>query len=147
MLFLSLQDWVTDWNIQNVNTGFLKLVSLTAKTSNTLFGPIKPTNPSVLTAFNGQGSFGITAILYTYQVCKTLFGLIKPTNPLVLQRPEQFQKACQNIVKYQNYTYSNDTRGIGWWIPYIRVPSGTWKPGKPGDFNIISPGLEIYDQV
>ncbi len=25
----------------------------------------------------------------------------------------------------------------------IRVPSGTQKPGKPGDLNIICPGLEI----
>ncbi len=24
-----------------------------------------------------------------------------------------------------------------------RVPSGTWKPGKPGDFNFIRPGPEI----
>ncbi len=27
--------------------------------------------------------------------------------------------------------------------PTTRVPSGTWKPGKPGDLNIICPGLEI----
>ncbi len=26
---------------------------------------------------------------------------------------------------------------------HIRVPSGTWKPGKPGDLNLICPGLEI----
>ncbi len=29
-------------------------------------------------AYKGQGSFGITPILYTYQACKTLIGLIKP---------------------------------------------------------------------
>ncbi len=28
-----------------------------------------------------------------------------------------------------------------WFV--CRVPSGTWKRGKPGDFNIICPGLEI----
>ncbi len=28
-------------------------------------------------------------------------------------------------------------------IRYSRVPSGTWKPGKPGDLNFICPGPEI----
>ncbi len=59
------------------SAGFLKLVSPTAKSSKILFGPIKPTNPSVRMAYKGQSSFGITAILYTYRSCKTLFRLIK----------------------------------------------------------------------
>ncbi len=46
----------------------------------TLFGPIKPTNPSLRFAYEGQSSFGIIAMLYTYQARKTLFGPIKPIN-------------------------------------------------------------------
>ncbi len=77
-------DWCLSLAIQlNLRAGFPKLVSLKAKVSKTLFGPIKPTNPSVWMAYKGQSSLGITAILYTYRACKTLFGPIKSTNPSV----------------------------------------------------------------
>ncbi len=56
---------------------FLKLVILKIET---LFGPIKPTS---LNGLKGHSSFGITALLYTYQACKTLFRPIKPTKPSV----------------------------------------------------------------
>ncbi len=46
----------------------------------TLFGSIKSINPSVGMSYKNQSSFGITAILYTYQVYKTLLGPVKPTN-------------------------------------------------------------------
>ncbi len=61
-------------------TGFPNLFSLKANTSKTLFGPSQPNNLSVWMAYKGQSSFGITAILYTYQASKTLFRPIKPTN-------------------------------------------------------------------
>ncbi len=34
-------------------------------------------------AYKGESSFGIIAILYTYQACKTIFGPTKLTNPSV----------------------------------------------------------------
>ncbi len=63
------------WGSVQQNPGFPK-----AKALKTLFGPIKPTNPSAWMAYKGQSSFGIIAVLYTYQACKTLFRPIKPTN-------------------------------------------------------------------
>ncbi len=56
--------------------GFPKLVSLKAKVTKTLFGPIKLTNPPVQMAYKGQRSFGIIAILYTYRACKPYSGLL-----------------------------------------------------------------------
>ncbi len=61
--------------------GFPKLVSPNTKAGKTLFGPINPTNPSVRMAYKGQSSFGITALLYTYQAYKTLFRPIKSISP------------------------------------------------------------------
>ncbi len=55
------------------HAGFPKLISLKAKAIKTPLGP----------THKGQSSFGITAILYTYQAYKTLFGIIKPTYPSV----------------------------------------------------------------
>ncbi len=63
--------------------GFPKLVSLKAKASKPYLNLYKPTNLSVWMAYKGLHSFGITAILYTYQACKTLLRPSKPTNPSV----------------------------------------------------------------
>ncbi len=86
---------------------FPKLISLKAKTGETLFGPIKPTNPSVRLPYKGQSSFGIIAILHTYLACKTLFGPIKPTNPSVLvayKGQNSFGKPELPVVKIYCYT-------------------------------------------
>ncbi len=51
----------------------------TYRACKTLFGPTKPTNPSVRMAYEGQSSFGITAILYIYRAYSGLL------NPLIHQ--------------------------------------------------------------
>ncbi len=82
--------------------GFQKLVSEKAKVGQTLFGAIKSTNPSVQMTYNGQSSFLITAILYTYWLpVKPYFDLLNP--PIHQSKwhinmiKEQFRKAC-NVV-------------------------------------------------
>ncbi len=64
--------------------GFPKLVSAKVKADNTLFRPIKPTNPSVPIAYKSQSSFGIIAIhvLYTIPIrpVKPCTGLLNSPN-------------------------------------------------------------------
>ncbi len=57
--------------------GFGKLVSLKAKASKTLFGPVKPTNPSVWMSCKSHSRIRITAIVYA------LFRPEKSTHPSV----------------------------------------------------------------
>ncbi len=69
--------------MSSVFPGFPNLISPKAKAGKIHFGPIKPTNPSVLMSCNGQSSFEIIAILYTHQIYKTLLGPLKLTNSSV----------------------------------------------------------------
>ncbi len=64
-------------------SGFLKLINLNDKVGQTLFRPIKLTNPS----YKGQRSFGITAILYTYQACKPYSGQLNPPETRTNSQP------------------------------------------------------------
>ncbi len=67
-------------NDYSLLTGFPKLIIPKAKANKSLFGPIKRTKSLLQMAHKGQSSFGITAILYTYQATKPYSGLLNPPN-------------------------------------------------------------------